>query len=198
MLFKAFDWQKSFLWSLCEKIVMVKWTITDLSMTNRPLENVTDNAKSGWAKTPMCCPPDCLLWGQELPGPSLWVRQRLLRFPRLPEPLQLHSGGEWGLGGVRKAQLHGLPVCPDQGGIPRVPALDGPQRPPQLLQDGPLCKSAIVCDLICRPDIWQSDLFYWMCTNSTPSRICPQLWSRGDRLCGLWAWVSWLRSCLDW
>lgn len=101
------------------------------------------------AKTPMCCPPDCLLRGQEFPGPSLWVWQRLLRFPHLLEPLQLHPGGERGLGGVWEAQLHGLPVCPDQGRVPRVPALDGPQRPPQLLQDDPLCKSAIAGNLIC-------------------------------------------------
>lgn len=118
-----------------------------LSRTIWPVHNKPSvNENSGW-KLRLCSPTDCLLWGQKLPGPSLWMWQWLFRFPCLPEPLQLHSGREWGLGGVREAKLHGLPVCSDQGGVSRVPALDGPQWPPQLLQNDTLCKSPIIISI---------------------------------------------------
>lgn len=124
----------------------------------------TSNVKCGW-KLRLCSPTDCLLRGQKLPGPPLWMWQWLFRFPCLPEPLQLHSGREWGLGGVRETKLHGLPVCSDQGGVSRVPALDGPQWPPQLLQNDTLCKSTIIisiCLVKTQAMIQQSDLFSWM------------------------------------
>lgn len=83
----------------------------------------------------LCSPhaSDHFLWGQALSRPPLWVWLRLCRFPHVPESLQLHSSGRRHLGRVRKAQLRGLHVHPTSGRVPRVPALDGPQRPPQLL-----------------------------------------------------------------
>lgn len=70
---------------------------------------------------------DHFLRGQKLPGSSVRMRQRLFRLPRLSEPVQLHPCGERSLGGVREAQLHGLPVRPDPGRVSGLPTLDGSQ-----------------------------------------------------------------------
>lgn len=63
---------------------------------------------------------DSLLRGEKLPGPLVWVHQRLLWNHLPPEPMQLLQGGEWDVHGLRPAQLHGPAVPPDQGRVPRV------------------------------------------------------------------------------
>lgn len=63
---------------------------------------------------------DCLLRGEKLQGPLVWVHQRLLRDCLSPEPMQLLQGGEREVCGLWPAQLHGAAVPPDQGRVPRV------------------------------------------------------------------------------
>lgn len=63
---------------------------------------------------------DHLLRGDELPGPLVWVHQRLLWNRLSPEPVQLLQGGERDVHGLWPAELHGPAVPPDQGRVPRV------------------------------------------------------------------------------
>lgn len=82
------------------------------------------------------CPlPDRVLWRQKLPRSLLWVSKWLSRAQHPLQPLQLYSCGERDLGAVWEAQLHGLSVHIDPGGVSWLPALDGLQRQHQVLQD---------------------------------------------------------------
>lgn len=82
-------------------------------------------------------PTDHLLWRQELPRSLVWVQQWLSWAQHPCQSLQLCASGEWLLGAVREAQLHGLPVHPEQGRVPWLPALDGLQWQRQVLQAHP-------------------------------------------------------------
>lgn len=63
---------------------------------------------------------DRLLRGPELRRPFLRVQQRLRWHVVLPEPLLLVQGGERLLDSLRSVQLHGEPVFPQEGRVPRL------------------------------------------------------------------------------
>lgn len=83
---------------------------------------------------------DYILRGPELSGPLIWVWFWLPWHEPTLYPLQLHQGGEWLLGALREAQLHRLPVRPDQRRVPWQAALDGLQRHHPLLPYLLLCE----------------------------------------------------------
>lgn len=89
---------------------------------------------------PLLLGSDYILRGPELSGSLVWVRYRLSRHESPLYPLQLHQGGERLLGALREAQLHRLPVRPDQRRVPWQAALDGLQRHHPLLPYLFLCE----------------------------------------------------------
>ena len=86
---------------------------------------------------PICLPSDRLLRGQELPGPFLWVQQRLRRHVILPEQVSLLQGGEGLRHGLRPHQLHGQPILHEEGRVRRLHEHDGNERWHQVLPHDP-------------------------------------------------------------
>nr|XP_057917107.1 crystallin, gamma MX, like 2 isoform X1 [Doryrhamphus excisus] len=80
---------------------------------------------------------DHLLRRPQLPRPPLGMRQRLHGHLQALQLLQLHPGERRSLGGIREGQLHGLPVHPQPGRVPRLPHVDGLQQLHPLLPDVP-------------------------------------------------------------
>lgn len=84
---------------------------------------------------------DNLLRRPQLPGPALGVQQWLHGHLQTLQLLQLHPCQRRSLGGLWEALLHGVPVHPQPGRVPRLSLLDGLQQLHPLLSDVPPSKS---------------------------------------------------------